>query len=157
MGGQLSDGRGFWGKNHAIWYESLPWYSPTADTISLWSTPKPITYHIVAFTQPVFPVPDAMSKPPLDTTTPLIKNAPRQRHPKELLKHKFLLTVSKAPINGEVSDAEVVKLGEVDVFARSPSKGREHESEKRKGEELQRNPRSSRRHPSVGNMYGSSG
>ena len=86
------------------------------------SAPKPFARHIVISAQPVLPTPEATSEPPT------FKSIPREQHPRELLKHKFMPYGSKIRENQHVGFGNSV---EEDAILGSPSK---REAKKRKAE-----------------------
>ncbi|KAJ7494377.1 hypothetical protein B0H11DRAFT_934214 [Mycena galericulata] len=111
----------------------------------LYAAPTPIARTIVMAAQDAKPTPDA-SNPAAPNARPVYKNPPRERHPKELLKHRFLPYGSIVEGEGQPRRAGTPMEVEPQVLVpESPQKVAkakgDKKSKKRKGEEDGESPK----------------
>jgi hypothetical protein len=79
--------------------------------------PKPIARHIVLSAQDILPTPNP-SVPTASDSAQIYQNPPRQSHPKELLKHRFM------PYGSLVGDNDVNAAQDIDVDMDVDGEGR---------------------------------
>lgn len=79
--------------------------------------PKPIARHLVVTARPALPtLESSLEQSTSNSASPVCKNPPRPRYPRELLKHRFMPLGSLAPTADSVDSPESMDVDQVEAL-----------------------------------------
>ncbi|KAI0927870.1 hypothetical protein AcW1_005281 [Taiwanofungus camphoratus] len=83
----------------------------------LYQAPKPIARHLVVTARPALPtLESSLEQSTSNSASPVCKNPPRPRYPRELLKHRFMPLGSLAPTADSVDSPESMDVDQVEAL-----------------------------------------